>query len=118
MTDSAPPALKNGSTDPLPSIPNILERLALLAENNPELTEYRLAGEADAQTLLAALAATLQLAAKSLSDQEARQLRKIANEYRDAVIRGRAVELVRADQDDPATSIEIAGLTIRAPIAH
>lgn len=115
MTDSVAPACKPDVTDQPPSIPNILERLERLADDNPDLTTYVLGGEADAQLLLAALAATLQAAAKTLPDDEARPLRRVANLYRDAVIGWRALDLVRNGQDDPGEAIEVSGLAIRAP---
>jgi hypothetical protein len=115
MMASVDPASGPESTDPPPSIPNILERLGRLADENPDLTTYVVAGEADAQLLLAALAATLQAAAKTLSDDQAKPLRRVANTYRDAVLGWRALDLIRNGQDDPGEAIEVAGLAIRAP---
>jgi hypothetical protein len=118
MTDSVAPASKPDATDQPRCIPNILDRLVSLADDHPDLATYVLAGEADAQLLLTALAATLQAAAKTLPDDQARPLRRVANRYRDAVIGWRALDLIRTGQDDPGEAIEVAGLAIRAPAAH
>lgn len=118
MTDSAPPASSSASTDQPPCIPNILARLEKIAEENPDLTTYVVAGEADAELILAAMAAVLHEATSALDDDNAKQFRRLANKYRDVVIRREALEYLRKTQDDPSLGLVIHGLSIRAPTQH
>jgi hypothetical protein len=106
--DSATSAKRNESTPPTE---NVLDRLQRLAVENPDLVEYQLTTELEAQELLIAMAAMLKVMIKDIHQAgDKRTIQDYANEYRLAVIQGKAFEYIH--ELNPDDEFELFGLKI------
>lgn len=94
---------------------NILDRLQRLAVNDPDLTEYQLTTELEAQELLIAMAAMLKVMRKDVVGKKDKQLlNDYACQYRAAVIQGRALEYFRTL--NAGDQLALFGLAITTPM--
>lgn len=116
MTDSATNAKVNGSrpqkslADPARTI----ERLELYSEEHPDCKDYWVDTEIEAAGILLSMAASLKQMEDAVNhdDEGIKTLRKYANDYRQAVAQGKALNYFRTISDDDA--LTIFGMRIRA----
>lgn len=112
--DSVINAKGNGSPPPSAN-EHILDRLQRLAVENPDLAEYQLTTELEAQELLTAMAAMLKVMIKDVDHpDDKRQLKDYANEYRHAVIQGNALNYLH--KLNPEDELELFGLKITTSV--
>jgi hypothetical protein len=111
--DSATSAKRNESTPPTE---NVLDRLQRLAVENPDLVEYQLTTELEAQELLTAMAAMLKVMMKDVHHRgDKRTIQDYANQYRKAVIQGNAFGYIHELNSDDG--LELFGLKITTGVA-
>lgn len=106
----------NGNGSPQPSErEHILDRLQRLAVENPQLEEYQLTTEIEAQQLLLAMAAMLKELRKDVKHAEDREeIGQYARDYRLAVQEGRALEYLHGL--NPDDELELFGLKITTSV--
>ena len=110
MTDSVPDA--PGSASSTPGMPPIIARLEAWAEDHPG-ADYWVDSEAEAADILVALMAILRMLMRDLEDEEDREtLRALCRRYQVAVMRRRALDLLRDQTEDD--QISIMGVPIRS----
>lgn len=115
MTDSATSASSCDSETPANTTPkNIMERIELYSQQNPNDPDYWIENELEAANLLVAMAACLDLliADPDYENFDVDDLREYSHTYKKNVRQGKALQYLRELED--SDSIAVHGMRIRA----
>lgn len=123
MSTSAPPAKPaEPSTPSAPSKSStsssghVLQRIEAFKAEHPEATEYLITTELEAEQVLLAIAATLKCILDDVHDRDSKaEIKKIGQQYRLAVVQGRALDFIREIAAADETALEIHGVRIVVP---